>query len=469
MADDAGGADDGGSSMFNNFSFDNLQIAGIVVSLVMSIASGIWTTYTANKQAILQQKIDEQKAEKEDWYKRKELMQNYKGPLAAATYELQSRLNQIAGPNHMLAKFCAKKVPGQQESHDEFYAITHTLYLIAAFFGWIEIIRREICFLEDLGEYNKENELEKGVVNFIDSMINMARHKVLGKLNKAEQEEKEKERIHDEIKAIREIQEDIAGCFSIDPKENYSRFVAGFKKAKTDEMLSDALRFIEFDEAYAEHFAKEVMDPKYMPNRELLQLYKGEQMALAELVIKPNGDQAAGGSGDRASTMLGKFTLLNYTEFAEKLRSVDVYYRWFNKPESHLKAIANIPTVGDTSNAYATKFNAALRAPRLVMIQCQLVRLLNLLDPLETKETPKSPVTESLPQPPQLRSGRFFTVPFLRAPLLYLNANEAKSRPINFGYESPSHVVPSPGAAFIPNKMPMGSGPYSYVPLGQKF
>jgi hypothetical protein len=71
----------------------------------------------------------------------KKTLDNYREPLLAASYELQSRLYNI-----LQLKFVEKYISSDTgEKRDS--AIESTLYVFAQFFGWSEIIRREVQYL----------------------------------------------------------------------------------------------------------------------------------------------------------------------------------------------------------------------------------------------------------------------------------------------------------------------------------
>jgi hypothetical protein len=69
------------------------------------------------------------------------VLAKYQEPLLAAAFELQSRLHNILRnrfvENYVLGTKAAKQAP----------ALESTLYVFAQFFGWRELIRREIQFL----------------------------------------------------------------------------------------------------------------------------------------------------------------------------------------------------------------------------------------------------------------------------------------------------------------------------------
>lgn len=71
----------------------------------------------------------------------KRALDNYREPLLAASYELQSRLYNILQLK-FVEKYISSNMAGKRDS-----AIESTLYVFAQFFGWSEIIRREVQYL----------------------------------------------------------------------------------------------------------------------------------------------------------------------------------------------------------------------------------------------------------------------------------------------------------------------------------
>jgi hypothetical protein len=69
------------------------------------------------------------------------VLSRHREPLLAAAYELQSRLHNI-----LCNRFVENYVLGARSSKQD-AALESTLYVFAQFFGWREIIRREIQFL----------------------------------------------------------------------------------------------------------------------------------------------------------------------------------------------------------------------------------------------------------------------------------------------------------------------------------
>jgi hypothetical protein len=71
----------------------------------------------------------------------RKVLETYREPLVAAAYELQARLHNILR-NNFVEDYVVGNRAGKQHA-----ALESTLYVFAQFFGWREIIRREVQFL----------------------------------------------------------------------------------------------------------------------------------------------------------------------------------------------------------------------------------------------------------------------------------------------------------------------------------
>jgi hypothetical protein len=71
----------------------------------------------------------------------KKILENYREPLIAASYELQARLYNIL-QLPFIDKYINNEAAGKRKP-----AIESTLYVITQFFAWREIIRREVQYL----------------------------------------------------------------------------------------------------------------------------------------------------------------------------------------------------------------------------------------------------------------------------------------------------------------------------------
>jgi hypothetical protein len=105
----------------------NITIVIALIALAGSVFSTIITVFGA---PALQARSDAKKA-----------LDNYRDPLLAAAYELQARLYNIL-QLRFVEKYINDDTAGKHDS-----AIESTLYVFAQFFGWREIIRREVQYL----------------------------------------------------------------------------------------------------------------------------------------------------------------------------------------------------------------------------------------------------------------------------------------------------------------------------------
>jgi hypothetical protein len=102
----------------------------LVIALIALAGSIISTAITVFGAPALQARRDAKKA-----------LDSYREPLMAAAYELQARLYNIL-QLRFVEKFIDDDTAGKHDS-----AIESTLYVFAQFFGWQEIIRREVQYL----------------------------------------------------------------------------------------------------------------------------------------------------------------------------------------------------------------------------------------------------------------------------------------------------------------------------------
>ncbi len=115
-----------------------MEIAGIIVAVVaggVSLLSAVYTTRLASR--LEAERHARTKAEQLD-----ELMDRYRDPLLQASFDLQSRIYNIADQG-----FLERHYLNDSEASRE-YARENTLYVLAEYLGWVEILRREVRFLE---------------------------------------------------------------------------------------------------------------------------------------------------------------------------------------------------------------------------------------------------------------------------------------------------------------------------------
>jgi hypothetical protein len=81
-----------------------------------------------------------------------DLVRRYREPLLLAAFDLQARIHNIV-QSGFVSRHMGSNDPGEHH-----YARASTLYRVGDYFGWIEILRRGLQFL-DLGEEERTHEL----------------------------------------------------------------------------------------------------------------------------------------------------------------------------------------------------------------------------------------------------------------------------------------------------------------------
>jgi hypothetical protein len=137
-----------------------------IISAIVAAGSAALSIYGQVKVTRLQDQLQRKRDETLKEEQAQKLLSKFREPLAQAAFELQSKLYNIL----KLGLLQAYYVSGSENERE--YAVQNTLYVIAQFFAWNEIIRREIQFL-DLGEVEATRKLsvlnEQIVVLFLSS------------------------------------------------------------------------------------------------------------------------------------------------------------------------------------------------------------------------------------------------------------------------------------------------------------
>ncbi len=115
-----------------------MDIAAIVVAVIaggVSLLTAVYTTRLASR--LEAERHARTKAELLD-----ELMDRYRDPLLQASFDLQSRIYNITRQGFLTRHYRE----GTEATRE--YARENTLYVLAEYLGWVEILRREVRFLE---------------------------------------------------------------------------------------------------------------------------------------------------------------------------------------------------------------------------------------------------------------------------------------------------------------------------------
>ena len=133
------------------------EIITAFIAAIVAIISAIISLYGQARITKFADKLAKQRDAESREAKTAALMSKYRDPLLRSAIDLQSRLFNIVKSGWMQRLY-------NRSQSEQNYAINNTLYVIAEHLAWIEILRREIQFL-DLGDLEMNRRLNELLVN----------------------------------------------------------------------------------------------------------------------------------------------------------------------------------------------------------------------------------------------------------------------------------------------------------------
>jgi hypothetical protein len=130
---------------------DKTLILGMISSVV-AIGAAVIAVWGQLRVKRVEAQLELQKAEAGRRAETEQTARRFREPLGRAAYELQSRIFNIIKGGFL--RVYLEGGDGRSRS----YAINHTLFVIAQYFAWTELIRREIQFI-DLGADEETRQL----------------------------------------------------------------------------------------------------------------------------------------------------------------------------------------------------------------------------------------------------------------------------------------------------------------------
>ncbi|CAN7441293.1 hypothetical protein LJR164_002873 [Phenylobacterium sp. LjRoot164] len=130
----------------------SLAASAAVVAAIVTCAA---TIYGARKSARTNESIERLKQDREDRRGERERahqVSRFSEPLARSAYDLQSRLYNL------LRKGVLEAFVRRGDARERRYAIDNTVFLIAQYLCWTELVRREVQLI-DLGENDRTRRL----------------------------------------------------------------------------------------------------------------------------------------------------------------------------------------------------------------------------------------------------------------------------------------------------------------------
>jgi hypothetical protein len=122
------------------------------VALASTLAGAVVATWGQVRVKKVEADLALQKAREDRQAETEKAVRKFREPLGRAAYDLQSRIYSIIKSDFLNAYL---KTGGRRTKS---YAIKNTLFVIAQYFAWTEIVRREIQFI-DLGTDDQTRKL----------------------------------------------------------------------------------------------------------------------------------------------------------------------------------------------------------------------------------------------------------------------------------------------------------------------
>lgn len=126
-------------------------IAG--ASAALSVVASVYSAQAKNKTARLQQQLETEAKERDATVLAERVLHQYRQPLLEAAHALQGRLFNI-----MAQDFLGRYYVNEADEEERGYARDYTVYVIAEYLCWAEILRREARF-DDLQRVPGHREL----------------------------------------------------------------------------------------------------------------------------------------------------------------------------------------------------------------------------------------------------------------------------------------------------------------------
>ncbi len=127
------------------------EIVVAISAAIVSVVSAILSVVAANRVAHLEHRLAMEREERTRLRQLDDVMRRYRQPVLQAAVDLQSRFYNIVQNRFLQRYYFASE-------SDRAYATTSTLYVIAEYLGWVEILRREVQYL-DLGDLEANRKM----------------------------------------------------------------------------------------------------------------------------------------------------------------------------------------------------------------------------------------------------------------------------------------------------------------------
>ena len=131
----------------------SIELIVALISALVAVSSATMSFYGQVRTKKLEHELARKRETETKEYQAKVLLAKYRDPLLRSAFDLQSRFYSIVERRYLQLYY-------DKSDWDREYAINSTLFVIAEFMGWQEILRREIRFL-DLGDIEENRQVAK--------------------------------------------------------------------------------------------------------------------------------------------------------------------------------------------------------------------------------------------------------------------------------------------------------------------
>lgn len=130
-----------------------VEILTAIIAASVAVISAVVAFYGQMRVAHLQRQLTEQQEERSREARAQELIATYRDPLLRSAFDLQNRIYNIVKQDFL--NLCLSENQGSKR-----YCYDNTLYVVSEYLGWVEILRREVQFL-DLGDVDQNQRLNQ--------------------------------------------------------------------------------------------------------------------------------------------------------------------------------------------------------------------------------------------------------------------------------------------------------------------
>lgn len=130
------------------------ELVVALISAAVALASAEFTFWGQARTTRLEAELESLRLAEQRRFEAERTVARYREPLARAAYDLQSRLYYILQQN-LLAVYYDKG-----DERERSYVVDNTAFLVAQYFAWTEIVRRDIQYI-DLGQDEQTRRLAR--------------------------------------------------------------------------------------------------------------------------------------------------------------------------------------------------------------------------------------------------------------------------------------------------------------------